>query len=518
MKYDSTSVKSQYSRCEDNREPFLRRARKASSLTLPFLIAPDGHTGASDLPTPYQSMGARGVTNLAAKLLLALLPPDNPFFRYDVDKFQQEEFSEDEKVQFDKILSDVETSVMNFIESSPIRTAAFEMLKHLIVGGNVLIHYQSEKDKSDLRVFGVDRYIVKRAPTGKALEIIVKEMVVPNALSQEILEHCQCKPDSGDSYNKPIQMYTKVWWDNMDNKYHVSQLINDIVVPDSEGTYTENNVPFRALRLHRIDGESYGRGLVEQYLGDLISLESLHESIVKASAAAAKVIFLLAPNGVTKADDLNKAPTGAFRTGNAEDVSTIQMGKYNDFRVALETINRIEARLSSAFMLRESIQRDAERVTAEEIRYMATELDEAQGGIYSILAQEWQLPLVHIVTQDMTKKKLLPALPKQLLTPVITTGLDALGRTNDLIKLDNMVERVFTLDPQLADKYINMGEYLRRRGSALKVETDGLLKSEEQVQAQQQAEQQQQMMQQGIPNAVSQIGQMAQQQQQKQTK
>ena len=164
-------------------------------------------------------------------------------------------------------------------------------------------------------------------------------------------------------------------------------------------------------------------------------------------------------------------------------------------------------------MLRESVQRDAERVTAEEIRYMATELDEAQGGIYSILAQEWQLPLVHLVTKDMTTKKLLPQLPKELVTPVITTGLDALGRSNDLVKLDNMVERVFTLDPQLADKYINMGEYLRRRGSALKVETDGLLKSEEQVMAQQQAEQQAQMMQQGLPNAVNQIGQMAQQQQ-----
>ena len=42
-----------------------------------------------------------------------------------------------------------------------------------------------------------------------------------------------------------------------------------------------------------VDGEDYGRGRVEEFLGDLQSLESLTQAITEGSAAAAKVVFLV---------------------------------------------------------------------------------------------------------------------------------------------------------------------------------------------------------------------------------
>ena len=63
-----------------------------------------------------------------------------------------------------------------------------------------------------------------------------------------------------------------------------------------------------------IDGEDYGRGFIEEYLGDLRSLEALTQSIVPGSAASAKVLFLVRPNGTTKTANLAKAPNGAFLT------------------------------------------------------------------------------------------------------------------------------------------------------------------------------------------------------------
>ena len=65
--------------------------------------------------------------------------------------------------------------------------------------------------------------------------------------------------------------------------------LNGITVPGSEGSYTKKKCPFLALRFTSMDGEDYGRGYVEEYLGDLKSLESLTQSIVEGSAAAAKV-------------------------------------------------------------------------------------------------------------------------------------------------------------------------------------------------------------------------------------
>ena len=61
--------------------------------------------------------------------------------------------------------------------------------------------------------------------------------------------------------------------------------------------------------------------------------------------------------------------------------------------------------MSYAFLLHTAIQRDAERVTAQEIRYMAEQLETAMGGVYSLLSQEFQLPLVKILMKRMQEYK-----------------------------------------------------------------------------------------------------------------
>ena len=45
----------------------------------------------NDLYQPYQSVGSRGVNNLASKLLLLLFPPNSPFFRLSVDSETKKE-------------------------------------------------------------------------------------------------------------------------------------------------------------------------------------------------------------------------------------------------------------------------------------------------------------------------------------------------------------------------------------------------------------------------------------------
>jgi hypothetical protein len=87
-----------------------------------------------------------------------------------------------------------------------------------------------------------------------------------------------------------------------------------------------------------------------------------------------------------------------------------------------------------AFLLNSAIQRNAERVTAEEIRYMAQELEAALGGIYSTLSQEFQLPFVTRVMFQMERQKKLPVLPEGLVKPAIITGVEALGRGNDVVR------------------------------------------------------------------------------------
>lgn len=348
-----------------------------------------------------------------------------------------------------------------------------------------------------MKVYRLDRYVVRRDPMGNVLEIIVQDVVSPEALPQDFLAKLKDAPQL--TKEKTLELYTRIYRDG--NQWRIYQEVKGERVPGTEGTYPLDKSPWLALRFTKIDGEDYGRGYVEEYYGDLRSLEALTQAIVEGSAAAAKVLFLVNPNGTTEQRTLTESPNGAVRTGNAQDVTVLQVEKFADFRIAFETIEAISQRLSFAFLLNTAVQRGGERVTAEEIRYMAGELEDALGGVYSILSQEFQFPLVQRLILQLEKRKKIPSLPKDTVRPTITTGLEALGRGHDLNKLDAFIQGVNqTFGPEVVARYLNVGDYMTRRGTALGLDMKGLVRSEDEVQAMQQQQAQEEQM--------AQLGQM----------
>jgi len=479
------TVASRYAHLMTTRESYLRRARDAAKLTIPSLIPPEGHSESTVYETPYQAIGARGVNNLASKLLMALLPPNSPFFRLTIDDFDILEVAGAEaRGKVEEALARIERTGMAEIESLALRVPSFELLKHLIVGGNGLLYMPK---KGDVKFYRLDRYVVKRDYMGNVLEIITKESVSPMMLPEKAQEIIG---DDGDAA-KNIDLYTCV--KRTDKGWDIHQEVMGEVIEGTTGSYPKDKNPFIPLRLNRIDGEDYGRGYVEEYIGDLKSLEALTQAIVEGSAASAKVLFMVAPNGTTKARVLAESPNGAIVQGNAQDVSTLQVNKFNDFRVALETINTITERLSFCFLLNSSVQRNAERVTAEEVRYMAQELESALGGVYSILSQEFQLPLVKLLLGRLETAGKMPKMPKDTVKPQIVTGIEALGRGQDLNKLAQMLQYLQPLGPEVLQKYMNVGDYIDRLAASLGIDTGGLIKTDEQMQQETEAQQQQMM-------------------------
>lgn len=187
--------------------------------------------------------------------------------------------------------------------------------------------------------------------------------------------------------------------------------------------------------------------------------------------------------------------SGAVKSGNAADVTVVQMQKHADFTVAKNQADGLNNRLAFAFLLNSAIQRSGERVTAEEIRFMARELEDALGGIYSILAQEFQKPLVNLILAYLRRKKRIPQLPKGAVKPVIVTGMEALGRGQDLARLDEFINGIPAPIAQAAAQRLNVGDYLTRRATALGLDQGGLVKTEEQVQQEAAAAAQAQMQQ-----------------------
>lgn len=487
---EGTGVAKRYAQLESTRDAFLQRARDCAEITIPTLMPPDGHSGSTLYQTPYQSVGSRGVNNLASKLLIALLPPNSPFFRLTIDDFDLQELAgKDARGAVEDALARIERAGLQEIEGSAIRVPVFEALKQLVVTGNALLYMPP--DETGMKVFRLDRYVVKRDTMGNVLEIITKESVSPLMLPEEVRV---LLTDPEDKSTKDYDLFTHIVRDK--NRWTVMQEVAGIEIPDSRGNYPLEQNPFIPLRFIRIDGEDYGRSYIEEYLGDLRSLEALTKAIVEGSAASAKVLFLVRPNGTTKAKNLAESPNGAIVTGDANDVSTLQVQKANDFRVAMETMRSITERLSFAFLLNSSVQRQAERVTAEEVRYMAQELETALGGVYSIMSQEFQMPLIKLLMVRLEKAGKMPKLPKDTIKPTIVTGMEALGRGQDLNKLAAFLQYLQPLGQDVIAREMNVDDYIDRLGASLGIDTSGLIKSAEQKAAEQQAamEQQQQMM------------------------
>ncbi|RWM84316.1 MAG: hypothetical protein EOR83_16985 [Mesorhizobium sp.] len=510
---DEEDIASLYSRLESDRQNFLDRARENAKLTIPSLMPPEGYAPGQRLTTPFQSIGSHGVNTLTSKLVMTILPANSPMFRVSVTDQVVEELSASTTMRsgVEKKLNEIERSVMDEIEGLGIRAALVEAIKHLIVCGNVLLYLPP---KGNLRVFRLDRYVVQRDYEGNILRVIIKETIAKEVLPldvQLLLKPIEDLPSDGTKVEeKEVDLYTVFYRDG--DRIRTYQCVKGIKLKKSIGSWPADRSPIMPLRWSYLHDEDYGRAYIDEYIGDLTGVESLSRSIREAAAAAAKINPMVSPTGLTRAQDIAKAENLEVISGRKDDVTMLQFDKQADLSVAQTVLQDLIARLSHAFMMNKAVQRQAERVTAEEIKAMISDIDDVLGGVYSLLAQELQLPLVVRIMDRMVREKKIPDLNqikgqdgKPVAKPKIVTGIEALGRGQDFNKyMTAMTQIIAPLKDQLAPE-MNLRDFAERALISLSIDIDGLFKTPEQKaqdQANTQAAQQGQMTQQMLMDAV----------------
>lgn len=428
------TAKERFEALDSKRDQVLTRGRDCADLTIPALMPPEGSDENSSLPTPYQSLGSRGVNNLTSKLRLALFPPGNPFFRFRINEDALGIIADDDPQQAQAIegaMVQLENDALEELESGSDAVILHSAIKQLVTVGNVLLFMPTEKDS---RIFRLNNYVVLRDASGNWLEIVARDVVAKSTLDTVTKEATGVDEKAdGKVDDEDIDVFTYVR--RSDGKAEWHQEINDKEVPGSQGRSSIEDCPYMPLRWSALENENYGRGHVEEYLGDLRSLEDLSKSLVQFSAAAAKVIFLDRPNSTTDLKSLQDAESGEFVEGNIEDIGVLQLQKYADFQVAKSQIDDLTLRLSHAFLLTTGTVRNAERVTAVEIRMQAQELEDVLGGVYTVLSAELQQKVVRRLIARLKKKGRFPTLPSGAIKPIIVTGFEALGRGHELNKL-----------------------------------------------------------------------------------
>lgn len=473
------TAKERYEQLRPKRDQFVRRARLFAEITIPSLFPPEGHSGDQYLPQNYQGLGSRAVIHLSARLMTALLPPGQTFFRFTVPpEVLLKSQAVDVPSEVTTGLVKAEMLAANEIERRSWRSPTNLALQLLIVTGNAL---EQVLEDNTLRIYRLDQYVVARDPSGGLQEIVIEETLNTVALSEKLAALLPPNTKRDDPTAK-VKLYT--WAKKTETNWEVSQYLEDKEVPNAFGTY--DVLPFNALRWSVVPGEDYGRGKVEEHYADFTALEGYEKSMLEGAAMAARNITMVRPNaaGGNLRQRIAKARNGDVVVGNPEDVSMLQFQNVTGLQITRDQSAMIRQELSAAFLLNTGMRRDAERVTAYELRQNAEELDGVLGGVYSMLSADMQRNRIARLIYQMQKKRQLPDWPTGAVEPIITTGLEALGRERDLSRIQTAGAFIQNMGPE-AQQYVKTPVLLSKVFAALQL-PDAVRTDEEVMQMKQQ--------------------------------
>jgi hypothetical protein len=328
---DASSIKGRFQQLDSSRSALLDRAREASRLTIPSLLPEEGFDDTTDLPTPYQGLGAQAVNNLSSKILMALVPPNAPFCRLTIpDDMKRKIISElgaaGYHVEVELKLSEIERAIRNFVETNGFRVPLYKAVRLLVVTGNACLFVP---DEGGMRVYSLDQYVAVRDGMGNVTEIVTKESVAVDTLPEDLREEVRSKiKDRSAKAGAEAEIFTHIVL-NEEGKFEVMQELEGESLQErygyEKGEYLPEDLPWIVLRWNDPHNSHYGRGQVDDYLGDFVSMESLHKSIVECAAILARILFLLNPNGFATEQDFIDATNGDVIVANENDIKPFQV-------------------------------------------------------------------------------------------------------------------------------------------------------------------------------------------------
>ena len=429
------------------------KSKQYAHWTLPKLMAELSHHGTAEvIERDYQEMGALLVNNLGSKLTALLFPTNRPFFGVNASQRLLKQAEEKGMTEAELLAGlarlEMQASQSVFLNSSYHQLG--QAVNHLVVTGNA-ITYRDSKAKMTV-TYGLQSFGIRRTGTGKLADCILREFESFAGLSRELQVMLSTKfPNKFrmDRYDVNVEVYTRVTrMENDSGKvfYQVSQEIEGMPI-GKPGMYPEHLCPWQAPTWSLVAGEHYGRGLVEDYAGGFASLSDKSEALALYGIAAMKFINLVQPGSGQSIDDLQRAETGDYVQGTNGAVQVQEAGDGVKIQAMRAEIMAVFTNLARAFMYNANV-RDAERVTAFELRQQAQEANTALGGQYSALAESFQAPMAHVLLTE-TNPETLAGIITGDLNPDIIAGLPALSRGIDVQNILQAAQDAAAIVPPL---------------------------------------------------------------------
>lgn len=489
------TIKGTFMRLDGLRTERLEASEQFAYFTIPSVFPRTDTSDNSVGVGMLDSIGSAAANHFANKLVTTLFSPNRPFFRLmpdgsspDVKAINEalEGDDEEDKKAAKLAMEDlrgkfvrVEKDSVRYLERIGYRTSATNAAKLLIITGDVVI--RSTKGLPSV-AYSMRDYVAQKDVAGRDTLLIIRDTVVYGTLSESQKDALAAggKKDLNDS--SEVSIYTRLKLTE-DGRYHVTMAIEDVDLEDTNRFVTTKDSPFTHLSWNLSKGENYGRGLVEDFSGSFHIIDEFTNFQAKMGAKIADLKILVDPTAGVDVDQLNSSESGTYVAGKPGSVQNMASGLDAGMQYIENILNTHRRQISTAFLYQAGATRDAERVTAEEIRENAAELEIAHGGVYSRFASDWQTKAAYEALEGVEEK------PGDVVEPQIMTGMDSLSRTGEMQAVRIWMQDLSMLQtvPEDMRMWIKGDQFTKYTAIQRGVDHGAFIKTAEEVQAEQEA-------------------------------
>ncbi len=431
---------------DNEKGDLVRRSEEYARWTIPY-ICPEDDTEGSEQDKADVAIGPRLVNHLANKVVDTMFPHDRPFFAIaltpEMRQKLRKDLGEEQEAQFAEAVrtetAAVEEVAMRKLQLTQYRPQAVEAVKHKIITGNVVLKRMPDNTRV---VYGIKDFCIRRDVAGKYTHVLLRDCKTMSSLPKDLQQRVKNVHTEYDD-DTECTLYTE--YKKEGNRWRMRQAVDDVLI-DKGTAYRPVDLPILPMVWNLARGDNYGRGLVEDHTTAFHEIDVLTKAMLDMVGVMADIKFLVDPASVLDIVELNNSPRGSYHQGREGDITTPTQQRRLEVQATLEIIRGLERELAQAFLLNSAGVRDAERVTAEEIRFIAMELESAFGGLYSRLALEWQKHEAEYAVSQINFDTDLGDSRLSTFEVVVTTGLESLSREGQLDNLRRAVADLQMLD------------------------------------------------------------------------
>lgn len=490
----------------------LNVARECAAHSIPSLLPQEGEVDVAYLRDRFSAFTARGVSALATRMTSMLVPTNGrlPFeHEPDIASITESGAEQTQINEFRVSLAKFDRLIAQTLGSTNYRESVYAFVKNCIVLGDAVLHLN---DDLTFMVYRLDNYVLRRDFSGEVYEAVFRDMVDPATLPPELANLPKSNGNTAvipvmstsDGKDQPEPIFTHIY--KSGSGWAARREFRGNVY--SQGTY--KSLPYFFGGWFRIPGEDYYRSLIEDLIGDIRTEETLARALTQGAVSNSRINFLVNPGGITDIGDLKDAENGEFIPGKVVDIESLQAKQLVPLDALIQALSVLRRDLSKSFLMTDGIQRDAERQTATEWRYMAEQLDQMTGGVFTLFSREVQGPMLRRLKELLASKGKIPgelANDSRFINVKIRTGLESLNRElegNKLYALGN----IFATNPSVAQIF-KWPDWSRDILSSEGFDPQRFIPTDKELQEQQQAAMQAQLAQQAAMTGIDALGSAA---------